>query len=174
LYYRNWYFSYIICINALEVEIMKRLLKKTAWGVVLMPVAGLALAHSVSGSLGKTTTGAAATDVYLINCYNDDEGAGNPNKIFMRVKDNAPKLASTVSVQVIKGGLATVPSIDPVDGDAGYSPAISLTRGAGEYTVIVNKSALAVKGLENYTLEFHCQSASGGHAGTDWITSQNQ
>ena len=153
---------------------MRSIFKKITWGVGFMSVAGLALAHSQSGSLGKKTTGAAATDAYVVTCSDDDGGAGAPSRLIVHVKDNAPKLASIISTQVIKGGLATVPSIDNVDGDIKYSPSVSLKGGAGDYTVIINKSAAAVKGADSYTLEFHCQSASGAHAGTEWIASQNQ
>lgn len=153
---------------------MKNFFKSIVLIMGLMTVADCVLAHSQTGSLGKKTTGAAATDVYLINCFDDESGAGIPNKIFVHVKDNAPKLASEISVQIIKSGLASVPSIDKVDADAGYSLAASLTKGAGDYTVLVNKSAATAKGLENYALEFHCQSASGVHAGTEWTMTQNQ
>lgn len=141
---------------------------------MLIVVPGLVSAHTQPGTLGKSTSGTAATDVWTVNCNDDGSGAGVPSRITVHVKDNASKLAPIISTQVIKGGLATIPSIDAIDGDAKYSPAVSLAKGAGDYTILVNKSASIVKGIENYSLEFHCESANGGHAGTDLSMSQNQ
>ncbi len=153
---------------------MKNSFKKTVLFVLSMSMVGFASAHSQNGSLGKKTTSAAATDVYMVNCYDDGEGAGVPDKIFVRVKDVAPKLAPAIGVQVIKGGIATALSIDAVDGDANYSPVVTLKRGAGDYTVTVNKLLSNVKDIDSYALEFHCETAKGDHAGTDISMSQNQ
>jgi hypothetical protein len=152
---------------------LKNLCRKKLCALLLIVVPGLVSAHTQSGTLGKSTSGTAATDVYSANCFDDGGGAGVPTQIYVHVKDIGLKLAPVVSTQVIKGGLATIPSIDAIDGDAKYSPGVSLAKGAGEYTILVNKSASAVKGVENYSLEFHCQSPSG-HAGTDLSMSQNQ
>jgi hypothetical protein len=153
---------------------VKNLCRKKLWVLLLIVVPGIVSAHTQTGSLGKKTTGAAATDVYSASCFDDDGGAGVPSKIYVHIKDNAPKLTPAISVQVIKGGLATTPSIDAIDGDATYGPAVSLAKGPGDYTILVNKSASTVKGTDSYSLEFHCQSANGGHAGTDISMSQNQ
>lgn len=153
---------------------MDKLMKRSISFAVLMSTATLVWAHGQNGSLGKATTAAAATDVYAVNCFDDGEGAGVPSKLFIRVQDRAPKLASLVSVQIVKSGLASVPSIDAVDGDAAYSPSIMLTGGAGIYTVIVNRQLSAAKGIEYYSLEYHCETAKGTHAGTEISMSQNQ
>lgn len=153
---------------------MKDILNKISLATGLMLLAGLASAHSQSGSLGKISTGAAATDVYQVNCFDDGGGAGAPSKLLVHVKDNLPNRSPVLSVQITKGGLASTPSVDNTDGDGAYSPFVSLSKGAGDYTVVINKSSSIVKGLENYSLEYHCESASGAHAGTDEIFSQNQ
>jgi hypothetical protein len=126
---------------------MNNVTKKSMGFMLLMSVTTLATAHSQDGSLGKTTTAAAATDVYTVNCFND---GAVPAKLYVRVKDRAPKLAPALNVQIVKSGLASVQSIDAIDGDAVYSPAISLTGGAGDYTLIVNKALSTVKGIDTY------------------------
>lgn len=153
---------------------MDRLMKRLIGFAVLMSAATLVYAHGQEGSLGKATTTAAATDVYTVNCFDDGEGAGVPSKLFVHVKDRAPKLASLVSVQIVKSGLASALSVDAVDGDAGYSPAVMLAGGAGNYTVLVNRQLSAAKGIEYYSLEYHCENAKGIHAGTEISMSQNQ
>jgi hypothetical protein len=138
---------------------------------------GLVSAHSVSGTVGISLTGAAATDVYNVTCTNN--GGGVPTSLYLHVKDLAPILAPIVSTQANKSTATTVLSSDTVDGDANYSPALTLTPsaaigGTGVYTVRVNKSASAtVKGAEIYTLEYHCQ-AGTTHTGTAIALIQNQ
>ena len=59
-----------------------------------------ASAHILEGTLGKTTTGAAATDVYYVTCSNEDL-SGEPavaHHLTVSVKDLAPILASTISI----------------------------------------------------------------------------
>ena len=139
--------------------------------------AGLVSAHSVSGTVGKAVNGLAATDTYNVTCYESGDGSGVPNNLYLRVKDLAPVKAPLVSTQASKGKATTVLSTDAKDGDAVYSPAITLTppagSGAGIYTVRVNKSASTVKGLEAYTLEVHCQKGLA-HAGTSIALTINQ
>ena len=139
--------------------------------------AGLVSAHSVSGTLGKAVNGFAATDTYQVTCYDANDGSGVPNNLYLHVKDLAPVLAPLVSTQASKGTATTVLSTDAKDGDAVYSPAITLTppvgSGSGAYTVRVNKSASTVKGIEAYTLEAHCQKGTT-HAGTSVALIINQ
>lgn len=139
--------------------------------------AGLVSAHSVTGTLGKAVNGLAATDVYQVTCSDAGDGSGVPNNLYLHVKDLAPVLAPLVSTQASKGTLTGALSTDAKDGDAIYSPAVTLTppagSGSGIYTVRVNKSASTVKGIEAYTLEAHCQKGLV-HAGTAVALIQNQ
>jgi hypothetical protein len=128
--------------------------------------ASFASAHTQSGSLIATP----ATDVYAVTC--SDDGSGPPASLYLHVKDLAPVLAPLVSTQATKGTASSTLSTDPVDGDANYSPAVTVTGGAGVYLLKVNKSAVA--GTETYTAEFHCQTAAGVHTGTTWAMTQNQ
>lgn len=115
-------------------------------------------------------TGAGATDVYPISCF--DDGNGNTSYLTVAVQDLAPVANPTVSIQIFKDGFSNNAS-DLVDGDAGTSPSIKLTRGNGTYYVMVNKSRT---GAENYQFDYHCMTATGAHTGTteSLIYKQNQ
>lgn len=133
--------------------------------VVAVEHSGIASAHSQSGALGSM---ARATDQYQVTCSTD--GGGATRRLALRVRDNAPVRTPVVSAQVRKGALATN-TTDAKDGNAAYSPRVYLNGGNGVYYVMVNKTR---KGVEKYTLEYHCQTKSGGHTGTAIITLQNQ
>ena len=174
----NYWFLVSILINTMKGIKMKN--SKTIITATLLLAAGyagLVSAHTVSGPVGISLTGAAATDVYAITCTND--GGGVPTNLYLHVKDLAPVLAPLISTQVNKSTATTVLSTDAKDGDAVYSPALTLTPsaaigGAGVYTVRVNKSAsTTVKGSEIYTLEAHCR-AGTTHTGTSVALTQNQ
>ena len=135
--------------------------------------AGLATAHTQSGTLGSAASAAAATDVYAVTCSND--GSGPPAKLFLQVQDLPPKLPTVlVGIQATKGVVASTQSIDTVDGDGVYSKGVTLSGGAGVYSLKVNKFASTVKGAETYVAQFHCQTAAGVHTGTTWVMTQNQ
>jgi hypothetical protein len=119
------------------------------------------------GAVGSKLTGAAATDVYSVTC-----GLGTSN-LYVRVKDLAPVLAPSVSIQAKKSAKSSVLSRDPVDGDVLYSPAVSVAGAAGLFTVNVNKSASSVKGIENYAADIYCRNAAGDKTGTKKVLSQN-
>ena len=138
----------------------------TASFLIAAGYAGLASAHTQSGSLIATP----ATDVYAVTCSNN--GGGAPAKLWLHVKDLAPKRAPLVSTQASKGGATSTQSTDPGDGDVNYSPARTLVKLGGVYMLRVNKTGAG--GTETYTVEFHCQTAGGVHTGTTWRMTQNQ
>jgi hypothetical protein len=115
---------------------------------------------TVSGSVGSATSGASATDVYAVTC-----GAGT-SKFYVAVKDAAPAKAPVVSVQAVKGYLATPLSSDATDGDVNYSPAANVAGSAGVFNLQVNKQLSSVVGAEAYTAEFVCVSAAGAKTTT--------
>jgi hypothetical protein len=118
-----------------------------------MNYANTALAHSAPGALGAV---AGAVDVWQTTCAKDTTGA--TGKFLTKVR--ATKAGALVSVQAIKGKLATN-ATDAKSGDAAFSPnAILVGGGEGVYTVLVNKSGA---GSMNYIFEAHCQTASGTH-----------
>lgn len=159
--------------------------KKIAATLLLMTgFPGFSYAHTVSGTLGTSTSTAAKTDVYTVACF--DDGAGAPAKIYVHVKDVGANIASAqVNTQAtyrspVTGAVtASVTSIDTTEGDALYSPGVTVTGGAGPYAIIVNKTLATVAGVETYTLEYHCQTSTGVHTGTptaspDFKLTQNQ
>lgn len=123
---------------------------------------------SQSGTVGSATSGAAKTDVYAVTC-----GTGTAY-LNVSVIDLAPVKAPKVSIQATKGTASSPLSTDSVDGDAKYSPVVKLAKGAGIYTMKINKSVSTVKGAESYTAEFYCRDASGGQKSTTWKITQNQ
>ena len=134
--------------------------------------AGLASAHTQSGTVGLANSGLAKTDVYTVHC------PAPATKLYLHVKDLAPVKLPVVSIQAIKGGSSPL-SNDAVDGDAAYSPVATLAAGSGDYRLNVNKSAYtgtlaAHKGAEVYIAEFHCQDAGGNHTDTTWDMIQDQ
>jgi hypothetical protein len=130
--------------------------------------AGIASAHTQSGTVGLATSGVAKTDVYVVTCN------APGTKLYLRVRDLAPVKAPLVSIQATKGGASSALSTDAVDGDGNYSPTVTLVAGSGNYVLKVNKSASSVIGIESYVAEFHCQNVGGGHTTTTWDLTQNQ
>ncbi|MEY4768000.1 MAG: hypothetical protein RL637_639 [Pseudomonadota bacterium] len=127
----------------------------------------IVLAHEQTGSLGKS---ASATDLYQIQCFDNGDGTGNTARLVTQIIDSPPKVAAKLSVQTVKAAKATN-TTDAIDGDALGSPFASNYGGDGYYYVIVNKDGA---GVESYTLDFHCQSSSGEHTGTEISSLQNQ
>jgi hypothetical protein len=137
--------------------------------------------------LGSEYSDAARTDVYKVAC------ADGSASLSVSVKDLAPVKAPLISIQASKGDYSSALSTDTVDGDSNYSPLASLAKGAGSYTVKVNKSALksacssdededdgdsncttSVVGSEAYTAQFSCQNSAGVKTGIRYRIRQNQ
>ncbi len=148
------------------------LIRRLASTAVLLAVlhVGIASAHTQVGALGKA---AAASDIYQITC--PEEVAGVPPRLDVQIRDLKPKKPPRLTVSVEKD-LASVSSTDPRDGDKGFSPLVSLDGGAGNYHVMVSKTAANDKKRafkEIYTLQYHCMSGAL-HTGTELVTLQNQ
>ena len=128
--------------------------------------ADITAAHSLSGALRSR---AQATDLYQITCFAEDGGPAT-DRLRIRVRDNPPRRKPLVSVQVQKGSVATNRT-DPTDGNARFSRDATIHGGDGVYQVLVDKSSA---GAETYTLEFHCESSTDIHTGTEDVQLQNQ
>lgn len=137
----------------------------TASVLTVLGYAGSASAHDISSGLGKAAT---ATDYYQISCY--DDGNGPADHLYIQVIDMAPVAKPMISVQVTKGILASN-TTDAVDGNATYSPALTIKGGNGDYAVTIDKTAA---GLETYSLQYHCETSSGDHTGTAYTILTNQ
>ncbi|MCF8006108.1 MAG: hypothetical protein K9K84_01755 [Methylovulum sp.] len=120
----------------------------------------LTWAHDVIGSL---KTSASATDYYKVTCY--DDGSGATERLEVKIKDAAPVAPPLVSVLVSKQmgkNFIVKNTTDGSDGNATYSPVISITGGNGDYFLGVNKSSQLA---ENYQLQLHCLTREGQHTG---------
>ncbi|MDO9103471.1 MAG: hypothetical protein Q7U57_00780 [Methylovulum sp.] len=128
--------------------------------------ANVAVAHDQSGSLGNANS---AIDQYQVHCF--DDGSGANDHLEVAVKDLAPKATPKVSLQVIRDDTATN-TTDAVDGDASYSPEVSVKGSADQYYLMtVDKTAA---GAENYLIEYHCITGDNQHTGTDIFSLTNQ
>ncbi len=146
---------------------MKNLaIKTTLLAASLLGVASLASAHDQSGTLGATK---GAIDYYQIQCFDDGNGAND--HLSLSVIDLAGPIANPViSVQVTKGILA-LNTTDVKDGDALYSPKVKLQGGNGAYFVMVDKTG---KAADNYSLQYHCETATNAHTGSNITVLQNK
>ncbi len=116
-----------------------------------------ASAHNINGALGKA---AGATDYYQVECF--DDGTGPADRLLVEIKDLAPVAAPLISVQVTKGAIAKN-TTDIVDGNATYSPTLTVNGGNGSYYLIVDKTAAKA---ETYNLQVHCETSDDQHTGT--------
>ncbi|MEQ1545214.1 hypothetical protein [Methyloglobulus sp.] len=139
--------------------------------------------ETVVQALGKTTTGAAATDIWKITCTKGPDKKGGPivtpTRLTFHVMDLAPVHPAVISVQAFKGTLKSPVYKDPKDGDKVYGPAgfASLKGGQGDYYLKITKSASTVKGVEKYIPQFHCWSDSStgkNHSTISFRLIQNQ
>ncbi len=125
------------------------------------------------GAVGLAGSGAAKTDVYSVTC-----GAGTAS-LTVAVLDMAPIKAPLISIQATKLAAASALSTDGKDGETLYSPLATFIKGAGVYSVKINKSAYvgtvaANKGAETYTALFSCRNAVGTQTVTTPVLTQNQ
>jgi hypothetical protein len=143
-------------------------IKRTLRAALLASVAGAALAHTQDGSIGDP---AASTDYYQVSC--SDDGSGPPASLVAQVQNRGPAAASTVSVVVHRGIVATS-TADTTGGDIASGPVVFVNGGDGVYNVFVSKLG---SGPVNYTLSYHCMTAENGgglHTGTTIVFRQNQ
>jgi hypothetical protein len=131
--------------------------------LVAMGQAGAVSAHNQGGSF--TTGRAAAVGFYRVTCFND--GSGPPDHLFFEVKDLTANTAK-VSVLVQRGTSCSprcAKSItDTDDTDDQYSPSVRVKQGGGVYNMFVSHTAA---GSDSYDVQYHCQTSTGVHTGTD-------
>ena len=128
----------------------------------------VAVAHEAAGTLGRKTKKAGGTDISVVSCY--DDGNGAPDHLYMNVIDTRqPRNPAIISAQVVvpSTGAASGVVIDPVDGDAFPSAGITLAGGIGPYHIHITKTRSRKMGIEIYGLNFHCETATGVHTGTE-------
>ena len=140
-------------------------------------------AHSLNGTLGKSTSNDFAQDVYLVTCAADDEGASD--HLDVQIKTRSPKNTTSVinyaklNVQISNNGSLSSVETDPINGDSFFSPFASLSSGAVQYTVTVTKPVAIATTCDNdkvfaaapnkayaYTMQYHCKASGNTHTGT--------
>lgn len=149
---------------------MTRMRHLMSAGCALALNAGACWAHVQQGELNSGT--AAAVDFYQIVC--SDDGSGAPYQLQARIMDTTAN-TSRVGLLVQKGTVCTRScarnTTDRNDANTSYSPGITVIQGAGVYNAFVSHNAT---GVDGYTLEFHCQTVDGLHAGTTISGRQQQ
>jgi len=117
---------------------------------------GIASAHDYHGSLG---TSAAATDMFQISCFDDQDGSGESEHLYLEISDTSRVPGLKVSAQLFLNGKA----FNTTDAGTG-SPAIKFNGGNNvTYILTVDKSAAGAAG---YDIVYHCENKTGGHTGT--------
>lgn len=134
--------------------------------VFMMATAGYAASGSAHGIDNVTMDAAGVsrtfTGLAFVTCSND--GSGEAENLIARIRDkSAPADGLLVNLQLYKGNKA-VSITDTVSGDSEYSPYVTLHGGPGIYWMIVNKTDA---GTRVFDIEWHCNTASGVHTGTD-------
>jgi hypothetical protein len=136
--------------------------------LVAIGEAGVVSAHNQGGSF--TTGRAAAVDFYQVTCF--DDGGGLPDHLMFGVKDLTANTAK-VSVLVQKGTSCSpkcAKSIkDTNDTDTEYSDLVRVKRGGGVYNMFVSHTAA---GMDGYDVQYHCETSTGVHTGTNISTKQ--
>ena len=143
---------------------MKSKLKKLTMASTLSLIAGyasMASAHDVSNQTIGVAAG--ATDYFQVTCF------GNAARL--NIQEHVDTAGGAIlSLQVHKGSIARN-TTDPVGGDAGYSPLVSVAGGNGVYNVFVDKKKV---GARQYDISYHCITSGNVHTGTSIVQRQNQ
>ena len=143
------------------MNVMKKIQQLALLSVILLPSLTV-VAHEQSGTLGDA---ASATDIYTIVCE-----AGS-SQVYFDFYSSLPKGSPTdlvLSAQVL-GGKNTITMTDPNSSDKLPSRGDEIQSDG--LIVLVNKNKT---GKANFALDYHCQSASGDHTGTEITQIQNQ
>lgn len=126
-------------------------------------------AHTAGATLGADGTSASATGLAAITCF--DDGNGQPEGLFVQIKDLSPPVPGLlISVQLYKGTQA-INITDTISGDANHSEGVQLDGGSGVYWMMVNKTDV---GLRTFEIIWHCMTSDHTHTGTDILVRQFQ
>jgi hypothetical protein len=118
-------------------------------------------ATAVTGAVGKTTTGAKSTDIYLVYCPSSAPyGVGYIN-------DNLPVKPQGVSIQLVSGLNLSSKQIDAVDGDKLPSGQVLVKNAKNYFLAYATKEASTIAGAESYTMTLGCYKTFSG--GFSWV-----
>ena len=149
-----------------EMMMQSRFLKKLSISIcMVMCMSGYATigsAHSGSATMDPEGISRTFTGLAFITCF--DDGNGEPHHLIARIRDNSPPVSGLLTnLQLYKGDQAVSIS-DTISGDADFSPFVTLHGGPGVYWLIVNKTN---KGARSFDIDWHCNTITDVHTGTD-------
>lgn len=119
-------------------------------------------AHDKSGSLGES---ASATDIFAVSC------GDNTHQVYFELLATLPNGSPSdlkVSVELL-GGKNTITVTDESSVDNLKSRSVDIQ--SSSLIVLINKNKA---GKANFTIQYHCESASGDHTETEINQIQNQ
>lgn len=122
---------------------------------------GNVLAHSGGTVLDPGGNNASATDLAAVTCFND--GNGDAHHLLGQIKDMSAPGGPLVSFHIYKGNQMTT-TTDTIQGDAGYSPEVSLNGGNGVYYISATHTSA---GARLFDVIWHCETSNDVHTGTD-------
>ncbi|HRQ04661.1 MAG TPA: hypothetical protein PK580_01725 [Nitrosomonas halophila] len=132
---------------------------QTAVLVSGMSLAGMVHAHNIAGPIDPAGNVPSFTVVALVTCFDESN-----DKLVANIKDLSPAVDGMfVNLTLFKGGNA-ISATDPIPGDQGSSPTITLRGGSGLYYMIINKTKA---GTRNVAVDYHCLTENGVHTDTD-------
>ena len=145
-------------------------LQKVLMVVSLTLIAGYTAtisAHGGGATLDPAGNKATFTALARVTCL--DDGNGPPDHLVAHVRDNSPAIPGMfVSLQLHKGSKA-ISITDTTPGDAEFSPFVTLQGGNGTYFMMADKT---IAGVRDFEVEWHCNTATGVHTGTDIVVDQ--
>jgi len=146
------------------------------------PVPGPTTGKTVSGSVGSSASGEAATDVFAVTC-----GRGTVGLNVGIVDNTSPAPVSLLTIQAVKdnaanlitaGSTTTIASSTDDDGhdddDHDSGSASQLNKGSGVYTVLVSRQLSDAVGAELYSANVDCVGSGSRKPSISYTLKQNQ
>lgn len=124
-------------------------------------------AHGGGATLDPAGNKATFTALARVTCF--DDGNGPADHLIASIRDNSPSVPGMfISLQLLKGSRA-ISVTDTTPGDAQFSPSVTLQAGNGTYFMMADKT---MAGARDFEVEWHCNTATGVHTGTDIVVDQ--
>lgn len=135
--------------------------------ICLLGYAAVSNAHNAGATLDPSGNTRSFTGMAFVTCFDDGNGAAD--NLIARIRDLSPPVPGLlVNLQIFKGNKSNTIT-DTVSGDANFTPYITLQGGPGTYWIMVNKTDV---GARQFDVEYHCNTRTGVHTGTDIGVSQ--
>ena len=146
----------------MKSQSLKKISKNFFIILCLLGYATVSSAHEAGATMDANSTIRSFTSMAFVTCF--DDGNGPADNLIVRIRDNSPPVPGLlVNVQVFKGNKSNSIT-DTVSGDADFTPFITLQNGPGVYWIMVNKTDV---GARQFEVEYHCNTSTGVHTGTD-------